>query len=194
MKVRLQITYADGCTLSVEQHGPMLRIGRNPDNELAVVDESCGVVSWQHAEIEMRPEGAFLRDLKSLNGTFIEDLRVDGRVPLTEGQQIRLGHTGPMIKVLAVELTGPGQPEAPRRAGRPESRPPMVATSADMPSPVAVPTANPRPGQRTSEWLASLLPRFQAMLRWRPSNRVVVISLLFLCVLLSVGLVISMTR
>jgi hypothetical protein len=104
MKVRLEITYPAGCSLCVEQPGPLVRIGRDPANDLAIADKTCEVVSWQHAEIELSPQGARIRDLRSLNGTFLDEHRVDGEALFQVGQLIRLGHTGPVLKVMALDL------------------------------------------------------------------------------------------
>lgn len=50
-----------------------LRIGASPDNDLVIDD---GFVSSFHAEVYLRGERLFVRDLDSTNGTFIGHIRV----------------------------------------------------------------------------------------------------------------------
>ena len=171
MRVRLQINYSQGGSLSVEQQGPVVRIGRDPDNELALVDKSCEMVSWRHAQIELTPLGAFFSDLKSLNGSFVDDQRVVGRVELKVGQLIRLGHTGPMLKVMALNLgaDGKGTPPFPP-LGPSAAHPDTVLSNPEM-RPIAggrtVTTAKKGPAGRALDALAR---RLRAALR-RGSTR-----------------------
>ena len=49
-------------------------IGRHPDNTIQILDR---IISKEHAHIERRPDGGhLLRDLQSLNGTFIAGERI----------------------------------------------------------------------------------------------------------------------
>ena len=63
-------------------------IGR--DEGLAVSIDSPGV-SRRHARITVRCDEASLEDLGSKNGTFVGDRRLDARMPLRDGDFIRLG-------------------------------------------------------------------------------------------------------
>src|SRR5439155_20919944 len=83
--------------------GPVVRVGRDPDCELAL-PEDTDQVSRRHAQIELTPAGAFVTDLGSSNGTFVNDQRLTQRVPVQSGSRIRLGYTGPVLEVRAVEL------------------------------------------------------------------------------------------
>jgi len=65
-----------------------LVIGRNSPTRLVDVDLSPNVtVSRLHAEIA----GGYLTDLQSLNGTYVNGKRVQGRVLLHSGDLIRFG-------------------------------------------------------------------------------------------------------
>lgn len=64
-----------------------LSIGRTPDNDV-VLDSAA--VSRKHARIEFSPRGAELQDLDSLNGTFVNRLRVTRRF-LTDCDVITIG-------------------------------------------------------------------------------------------------------
>jgi adenylate cyclase len=65
-------------------------IGRHPDNTIQILDR---ILSKEHAQIHKTPEGRFLlRDLGSLNGTYIRGERVHERI-LADGDEIALGST-----------------------------------------------------------------------------------------------------
>ena len=78
MKLRLQITTGSGASFAFEHAGPDLRIGRDPETELALAGEASQSVSWRHARIELTPQGAFLTDLGSSNGSLLNDQRISG--------------------------------------------------------------------------------------------------------------------
>jgi adenylate cyclase len=65
-------------------------IGRHPDNSIQVLDR---IISKEHAQIQRAADGRFLlRDLRSLNGTFIRGERV-GEHYLVDGEEITMGST-----------------------------------------------------------------------------------------------------
>ena len=64
-------------------------IGREGKLKLAV----DRFVSRRHAVIELQGATVFLEDLVSTNGTFVDDERVDGKVPLSNGKIFRVGRT-----------------------------------------------------------------------------------------------------
>src|SRR5690606_25450914 len=76
------------------QQGVQLRdhnsLGRHPSNSLQLLDK---IVSKEHCVIERRGTGFVLRDLGSLNGTYINGERVNGEQLLRHGDDIALGST-----------------------------------------------------------------------------------------------------
>lgn len=64
-------------------------IGREGKLKLAV----DRFVSRRHAIIEITSSAIYLEDLASTNGTFVDDERVDGKVPLSNGKVFRVGRT-----------------------------------------------------------------------------------------------------
>jgi adenylate cyclase len=65
-------------------------IGRHPDNSIQVLDR---IISKEHAQIQKLPDGRFvLRDLRSLNGTFIRGERIAEYV-LNDGDDVTMGST-----------------------------------------------------------------------------------------------------
>src|SRR6187399_809925 len=65
-------------------------LGRHPNNSIQLLDK---IVSKEHCIIELRTDHFVLRDLGSLNGTFINNERVRGEAPLKNGDEISLGST-----------------------------------------------------------------------------------------------------
>lgn len=65
-------------------------LGRHPDNSIQVLDR---IVSKEHSRITLGPDGRYvIRDVGSLNGTFVNGEKVSERV-LKSGDQISLGNT-----------------------------------------------------------------------------------------------------
>lgn len=69
---------------------PVNSLGRHPNNSIQLLDK---IVSKEHCIIEQRGDHFVLRDLGSLNGTFINSERVRGEAPLKHGDEIALGST-----------------------------------------------------------------------------------------------------
>jgi hypothetical protein len=63
------------------------RIGQAADNEIVIPQET---VSRRHAEIEVTGSAATLRDLDSTNGTYVNDVPVEGACSLSAGDRIRI--------------------------------------------------------------------------------------------------------
>jgi pSer/pThr/pTyr-binding forkhead associated (FHA) protein len=68
-------------------HGRVTRLGRHPDSEISLDDIS---VSRRHAEIECQESEYVLRDMGSMNGTYVNQRRVDS-VVLAQGDEILIG-------------------------------------------------------------------------------------------------------
>src|SRR6187401_281913 len=65
-------------------------LGRHPNNTIQLLDK---IVSKEHCIIEQRGDHYVLRDLGSLNGTFVNNERVRGESALKHGDEIALGAT-----------------------------------------------------------------------------------------------------
>jgi len=68
-----------------------LTLGRVADNDIAVDDDTF--MSSHHARIEIRPEGVWVVDLDSTNGTFVNGQRVTGDRSLRKGDRLQVGST-----------------------------------------------------------------------------------------------------
>ncbi len=103
--------------------------GRREDCDLRF-PASEGQVSNLHAEVVQVGAKVLIRDLKSTNGTFVNDVVVRGDFPLRSGDRLKLGRDGPTMLVAwpveeapatqAVDLRGVAIPglEAPPPEGR----------------------------------------------------------------------------
>ena len=73
----------------VIQLGPTVTFGREESNDIVVDD---GSASRTHAEIIQTDEGYALRDLRSTNGTFVNQEKLGGEdYLLKDGDRIQLG-------------------------------------------------------------------------------------------------------
>jgi hypothetical protein len=77
---------------------PIVRLGRHPDSEVTLDDIT---VSRRHAEIRRTPSGYLLRDTGSLNGTYVNQHRVE-EARLANGDEVQVG------KFRMVFLDAPG--------------------------------------------------------------------------------------
>jgi two-component system, NtrC family, response regulator GlrR len=89
LRNRVEVRWTDGRgTHAVELDGRLV-VGSAAGSGILVEDPA---VSRIHAELELRDDGVWLRDLGSRNGTFIEGVLVSvGRVP--DGGTVRVGST-----------------------------------------------------------------------------------------------------
>ena len=74
-----------GARFSLEE--PVTRLGRHPDSEISLDDIT---VSRRHAEIERTPDGHVVSDAGSLNGTYVNQERID-RTVLRHGDELQIG-------------------------------------------------------------------------------------------------------
>src|SRR5213080_3346298 len=86
-------------TKRIELIKEVTRIGRDPEGEV-VIDADAAVVSRRHAEIHKGAEQFALVDLKSFNGTLVNDQRITDSVPLFDGDEIQLGVGGPVLRLV----------------------------------------------------------------------------------------------
>ena len=65
-------------------------IGREADADIQI---QAPAISRNHAKLSRRPQGYWIEDLGSSNGTFVNGIRLEDRVPLKSGD--RIGHKMP---------------------------------------------------------------------------------------------------
>jgi pSer/pThr/pTyr-binding forkhead associated (FHA) protein len=88
-----------GTALLIVRHGPtagarflldadVTTVGRHPGNDIFLDDVT---VSRKHAQFVRTPEGFLVRDVKSLNGTYVGRQRIDGEARLRTGDEVQIG-------------------------------------------------------------------------------------------------------
>jgi adenylate cyclase len=126
---------------------PVNSLGRHPNNSIQLLDK---IVSKEHCIIELRVDRWFLRDLGSLNGTFVNNERVRGEAPLKHGDEIALGATkgrfdeGMGALPIPASAPGPGAWVNPAPSpGGPNQASPMAHSQHQMGAPPPAPYAPP---------------------------------------------------
>jgi pSer/pThr/pTyr-binding forkhead associated (FHA) protein len=62
--------------------------GRHPDSDIFLDDVT---VSRRHAEVVKTGDGWIVRDVGSLNGTYLNRERIERDVPLSNGDEVQVG-------------------------------------------------------------------------------------------------------
>jgi adenylate cyclase len=123
---RLILATAEG--MQAVELRPINSLGRHPSNSIQLLDK---IVSKEHCILEQRDGVCVLRDLGSLNGTFINGERVRGEQALKHGDEITLGSTRaryddgsapinfplPAVSPGAVQAPNPTTPMGPPMSG-----------------------------------------------------------------------------
>jgi len=68
-----------------------LTLGREAENDVPLVRDEFS--SGRHARVEPRPDGVWIEDVGSTNGTFVNGVRLERPRKLTPGDVIRIGET-----------------------------------------------------------------------------------------------------
>ena len=91
--------------------GASAQVGTAGDNDLVLSDPK---VSHYHLELSPGDDGIFVRDLGSLNGSYVGKTRVRDAESVAKGAQLKIGDT--LLVVDAVEAARP-RDESPRIPG-----------------------------------------------------------------------------
>jgi pilus assembly protein CpaF len=97
-------------------------------------------ISDRHALLAVRPDGVWVEDLNASNGTFLNELRIQGRQPFPVGQAVRIG---PYLLQLRQAAGTPPAPAAP--AVTPPLPPAASPAPASPPHPAPAAAAPPQP-------------------------------------------------
>ena len=93
---QFRLANSDGTDRVIPLGEPEYLIGRHRDNAIQIADLG---VSGFHARIYRGPEGYVLEDLKSRNGTWVNEVRVFHHL-LTDGDRVHVGQTDLLFEVL----------------------------------------------------------------------------------------------
>jgi hypothetical protein len=72
-------------------NGVALSVGRSSSNDIEL--EGDGFASARHARFDPRPDGVWLEDVGSTNGTFVNGIRLERPRRLAPGDVVRVGET-----------------------------------------------------------------------------------------------------
>ena len=124
-------------------------LGRHPNNSVQLLDR---IVSKEHCVVEYRGNRWYLRDLGSLNGTYVNEQRVAGESLLHHGDQIALGNTRAVFHDAAsAPAPAPNAPPAVVPAVPPPTPGSGVFSAVAPAQPVApLTSASPVPGHTSS--------------------------------------------
>jgi DNA-binding winged helix-turn-helix (wHTH) protein len=75
-------------------------IGRAPEAHIRIESPK---VSRRHARIVVEGDTAVVEDLGSKNGTFVGDVKVEGPMPLGNGDQLRLGQLAALLRIVVAD-------------------------------------------------------------------------------------------
>jgi adenylate cyclase len=135
-------------------------LGRHPTNTVQLLDK---IVSKEHCIIEKRGPRFVLRDLGSLNGTYVNGERVQGERMLSSGDEIALGSTrGRFEEAASPSPAPPGRAAFAQSPARPGPTPlgtaPMQQATAPMPQMQSLGSGPQQPAPFTPAGLGGLAP------------------------------------
>jgi pSer/pThr/pTyr-binding forkhead associated (FHA) protein len=84
------ISQGNQAGLSAELAGGVIMIGRGPDCQLILDDD---YVSTRHARVVSTPNGIYVEDLGSTNGTYVNGQRITAPTTITLADTVRIGKT-----------------------------------------------------------------------------------------------------
>jgi len=163
-----------------------IEIGRHPSCDLQFDPENDLEVSGRHAALLVRGGRWFVRDLESLNGTFVNGHRITTDTSLDDTDQIRFGSDGPTVEFrLVPESTPDGVMESVELVSPTE---PRAAVQPIMPDTSARPTAETPRASGTTERVRIEVGRQTKKLRR------LTLGLLFVLVAATVAFVVDSMR
>ena len=98
MKLRLTITSGSLNGREFDLQTGFLTVGRGENCSIRFDPLSERIASKQHAFIEARPDGFFITDNQSTNGTFVNEQPIES-VKLHDGDEVRFGKNGVTARV-----------------------------------------------------------------------------------------------
>ncbi len=100
MRLTGRLVSPTGAGQPLDVAGPVVRLGRDPANEVAVPAADYPKVSGLHARVEPDPAGGFrLVPLSTSNKTLLNGTPVADAAPVRPGDAVRLGFTGPTVEI-----------------------------------------------------------------------------------------------
>ena len=86
----MMITQGNQAGLSADLSGGVIMIGRSADCQLILEDD---YVSTRHARVVSSPNGIYIEDLGSTNGSYVNGQRITAPTTITLADSVRIGKT-----------------------------------------------------------------------------------------------------
>lgn len=97
----LKLTWETGGKSTVKEYAiPRVTLGRDPSSDFPLKDST---VSAHHAFLSYHHKQWWLEDLKSTNGTFLNDEKLDTPTVIVSGDEIRCGQAPLQVDILLPE-------------------------------------------------------------------------------------------
>lgn len=130
MKLSLMVTEGVHAGQFIPVGGVSLLIGRGPQCH---VRPNSPAVAERHCNLTVRGERAFVRDLDSRTGTFLNDRQLRGEIELRDGDFLRIG---PLVFVIQLETDLPADvsENLPALDAPLPEMPPVAAETQEMPA------------------------------------------------------------
>lgn len=88
MQVKLKVLFGKSDGKEVMVSGPSFVVGRSEECQLRPKSDA---ISRRHCEIKILGDSVTVTDLKSKNGTFVNDERIAAETPLKDGDRLKIG-------------------------------------------------------------------------------------------------------
>jgi predicted component of type VI protein secretion system len=126
---KLNVSCPTGGRINYELAGPVITIGRAPENLIQLEEPS---VSSRHAQITVSGDTYELRDLDSTNGTQVNGESINS-VTLQLGDRIRFGKVEACFECEVPAQALPARPAVNVRPAEVSARPPNFANASPFP-------------------------------------------------------------
>ena len=113
--------------------GAVSSIGRHATCRVRLDADQDTEVSNRHAVIQKKDGVWTVRDLGSINGTYLNGTRISEEQPLNDGDLLRLGASGPELQFLVSDRAAVAEPTREPAPFQPAT-PPPPSKSDEMPT------------------------------------------------------------
>jgi pSer/pThr/pTyr-binding forkhead associated (FHA) protein len=144
MKISLVVASGTHQGKSIAIPGAQFLIGRDEGCHLRPASPA---ISKKHCLLFVRDNKAFIRDLESTNGTFVNDEQITGERELLEGDRLRVGPLDfSVLLISGSKVDSTPLPDALKAVGKSgEQKPAPRPTPAPTPKPAPAPAAEDDP-------------------------------------------------
>jgi adenylate cyclase len=114
-------------------------LGRHPDSTIQILDK---IVSKEHCRIALEGDTWMLEDLDSLNGTFLNGGRLNGKRPLVHGDEFSLGATRARFELDTRERNSTADMGPTAQRGQAVETAPRAGVEPVVPEPTRAPSGH----------------------------------------------------